>query len=51
MHIKQIYEIAKKKQQDEHLKHIALQSLTRSVMGSCVSMGIEVVGMEKGEAK
>jgi len=51
VHIKQIYEIAKKKQQDEHLKHIALQSLTRSVMGSCVSMGIEVVGMEKGEAK
>lgn len=40
--LKHIYEIAKIKKQDEHLKHIELESLARSVMGTCRNIGIRV---------
>lgn len=40
--LKHIYEIAKIKKQDEHLKHIDLESLARSVLGTCRNIGIRV---------
>ena len=40
--LKHIYEIAKIKKQDEHLKHIDLASLARSVLGTCRNIGIRV---------
>ena len=43
IHVKQVYEIALAKQQDEHLRHIDLEMLCRQVMGSCRSMGVDVV--------
>jgi len=43
VHVKQIYEIAIAKQADAHLKAIPLESLCKSIVGSCQSMGIEVV--------
>lgn len=43
VHVKQIYEIAKIKQQEEHLQSIPLQSLCRTIAGSAQSMGIQVV--------
>lgn len=43
IHVKQVYEIALAKQQDEHLKRMSLEVLCRQVMGSCRSMGVEVV--------
>ena len=43
VHVKQIYEIALRKQQDEHLKDLSTESICRSIMGSCNSMGIKVV--------
>jgi hypothetical protein len=51
VHVKHIYEIAKAKQADEHLKSISLEALSRSVMGSCLSMGLMVVsGNDQGQA-
>ena len=51
VHVKQIYEIAKVKQADEHLKHLSLESLSRSIMGSCLSIGLQVLaGDEQGLA-
>lgn len=41
--LKQVYEIAKLKHQDEHLKHLPLQGICRSIVGSAQSMGIEVI--------
>jgi large subunit ribosomal protein L11 len=41
--MKHIYEIAKVKQQDEHLKHLELEAVARSVVGSCKSAGVAVV--------
>ncbi|KAH8922942.1 mitochondrial ribosomal protein L11 [Atractiella rhizophila] len=41
--LKHIYEIAKIKQRDEHLKNVHLKDLAKSVMGTCRSMGIKVV--------
>src|SRR4051812_48528439 len=38
IHVKQIYEIAKVKQRDEHLKELSLISLCRCVVGSAQSM-------------
>lgn len=43
IHVKQIYEIAKVKQRDEHLKDISLLALCRCIAGSAQSMGVEVV--------
>lgn len=40
--LKHIYEIAKIKKQDEHLKHIPLESLARSVLGTSRNIGIRV---------
>ena len=45
--IKQIYEIAKIKQKDEHLSHFPLQSLCRMIMGSCQSIGLKVEGLKE----
>jgi large subunit ribosomal protein L11 len=42
--VKQIYEVAVAKQKDEHLKHIELEQLCRSIIGSAASMGLEIVG-------
>lgn len=41
--LKHIYEIAKVKQQDDHLKHISLESLARSVLGTSRNIGVRVV--------
>ncbi|GAA96673.1 uncharacterized protein L969DRAFT_90602 [Mixia osmundae IAM 14324] len=41
--LKHIYEIARIKSTDDHLKHVPIQSLATSVLGSCRSMGIRVV--------
>lgn len=43
IHVKQVYEIALIKQRDEHLKDIELEKLCRQIIGSCKSMGIQVV--------
>jgi large subunit ribosomal protein L11 len=43
VHVKQIYEIALIKQKDEHLKDIGLEQLCRCIIGSTLSMGLEVV--------
>jgi large subunit ribosomal protein L11 len=43
VHVKQIYEIAKAKQQDEHLQDISLESMCRTVAASASSMGLEIV--------
>eukprot|EP01033_Poteriospumella_lacustris_P006977 gene6977-5028_t len=43
VHAKQIYEIAKLKQRDPHMKDIELESLCRNIVGSAFSMGLEVV--------
>lgn len=44
IHLRQIYEIAKVKQADEHVNYIDLQSICKSLIGSAKSMGIRVVG-------
>lgn len=41
--LKQLYEIALIKSKDEHLGHIDLESIARSVMGTAKSMGVAVV--------
>lgn len=41
--LKQIYEIAKVKQQDPNLKAIPLQSIVSQIINSTKSMGINVV--------
>lgn len=43
VHVKQIYEIAKIKQRDEHLAKIPLETLCRIIVGSCRSAGLEIV--------
>ena len=43
VHIKQVYEIAKIKQKDQHMQHIPLDSICRSILGSAHSMGVKVV--------
>mmetsp|Transcript_16022 Transcript_16022/g.18118 ORF Transcript_16022/g.18118 Transcript_16022/m.18118 type:complete len:147 (-) Transcript_16022:645-1085(-) len=45
--IKHIYEIAKIKQTDEHLSHIHLQGLVKSIMSTSKSMGIQVENLGK----
>ncbi|KAH8083002.1 60s ribosomal protein l19, mitochondrial precursor [Filobasidium floriforme] len=41
--VKQVYEIAKIKMEDEDLKVLGLERVARSVVGSARSMGLEVV--------
>ena len=41
--LKHIYEIAKIKATDEHLKHLPLESIARTVLGSARSCGVQVV--------
>jgi len=43
VHVKQVYEIAKAKQADEHLKSLSLEALCRCIAGSAGSMGLEIV--------
>ena len=43
VHVKQIYEIAKIKHTEEHMKHLDLENLCRVIAGSALSMGIKVV--------
>jgi len=50
VHVKQIYEIALQKQRDPHMAHISLESIARQVTGSCLSMGIHVIGCNVSEA-
>ncbi|KAL7566449.1 hypothetical protein ACA910_000928 [Epithemia clementina (nom. ined.)] len=42
-----IYEIAKIKQMDEHMQEIPLQSIARSVIGTCRSLGVKVREVEE----
>ena len=46
VHAKQIYEIALMKQKDEGLQHLSVESIARSIAGSCQSMGLSI---ENGE--
>lgn len=41
--LKHVYEIAKIKFTDEHMKGLSLESIARSVVGSARSLGIRVV--------
>ena len=41
--LKHVYEIAKIKATDEHLKHLTLEAIARTVIGSARSLGIQVV--------
>jgi large subunit ribosomal protein L11 len=41
--MKHVYEIARIKGGDDHLRHISLEALARSVVGSCRSAGVAVV--------
>lgn len=41
--VKQVYEIAKLKQKDEHLSKLELESICKMIIGSARSMGVEVV--------
>lgn len=43
VHVKQVYEIAKIKQKDEHMAHISLEAICRCVVGSALAAGVEVV--------
>lgn len=50
VHVKQIYEIALMKQKDEGLKHLPLESIARSIAGSCQSIGLSVVNEKEPES-
>ena len=41
--LKHVYEIAKIKATDEHLKHLPLESIARTILGSARSNGVQVV--------
>jgi large subunit ribosomal protein L11 len=41
--LKHVYEIAKIKATDEHLKHLKLESIASTIVGSARSLGIQVV--------
>jgi large subunit ribosomal protein L11 len=43
IHVKQIYEIALIKKRDPAMKDVQLERICRCVVGSCLSMGIQVV--------
>lgn len=41
--LKHIYEIAKIKATDDHLKHLSLEAVAKTVVGSAKTLGIQVV--------
>lgn len=41
--LKHVYEIAKIKQKDEHMQRLSLESISRAVVGSARTLGIDVV--------
>ena len=41
--LKHIYEIAKVKQTDEHLKHLRLEAIASSVVATAKTLGVQVV--------
>lgn len=41
--LKHVYEIAKIKASDEHMRHLPLEAVTRMIIGSAKSLGIQVV--------
>lgn len=41
--LKHVYEIAKIKATDEHMKHLSLEAIARMVVGSAKSIGINIV--------
>lgn len=43
MSLKHVYEIAKIKATDEHMRHLSLESIARMVVGSARSCGVQVV--------
>lgn len=43
VNLKHIYEIAKIKATDEHLKHLPLESIARTIVGSARTLGVQVV--------
>ena len=46
--LKHIYEIAKIKKSDDHMKHLGLEELAKSVLGTCRNIGIRVI-RKRGE--
>ena len=44
-----MYEIAKVKQKDEHMKNMTVENVSRIIVGQCQSMGVEIVGGNKSE--
>ena len=50
IHAKQIYEIAKVKQTDGHMKDIPLKSLCRTIACSAASMGLKVISGSDGSS-
>ena len=43
MTLKQVYEIAKIKQQDKVFKNVSIESICKTVIGSARSIGIQIV--------
>jgi large subunit ribosomal protein L11 len=41
--LKHVYEIAKIKATDEHMKHLPLESIARMVVGSARSLGVQII--------
>jgi len=41
--LKHVYEIAKIKKKDDHLKHVGLEELARSILGTSRNIGIRVI--------
>ena len=44
-----VYEIAKIKHQDDHLWHLPLEGIARSVVGTCRSLGVKVREAEESQ--
>ncbi|KAF4600876.1 hypothetical protein EYR38_005521 [Pleurotus pulmonarius] len=41
--LKHVYEIAKIKSTDEHVKHLSLEAIARTIVGSARSLGVQVI--------
>jgi len=41
--LKHIYEIARIKHTDEHMKHLSLEGIARSILGSARTLGVKVI--------
>lgn len=46
----QLYELAKLKQRDANLQHVSVESIARSIAGTCRSMGIRIVNLNERQA-